>query len=152
MASGRPAFVCWGKLPLLSFFVFLAGLQMAQPSTESLGFHGTSASVGTGYGEKDLGDERGMRTAPVPAGTEARASLVAIPASTCQPCGHPGLQQSEGHRQAALSPPRRNSISFTVINYLAVASGAALPWDRMGHRHSPRPDSHLGRKPAWDQL
>lgn len=46
-------------------------------------------------------------------------------------------RQSEGHCQAVLSPPRRNSISFMVINYPAIASGAAFPWDRSGQRRIP---------------
>lgn len=40
------------EFPLLSSLVFLAGLQMAQPSTELMGFHVGSALVGAGYGEK----------------------------------------------------------------------------------------------------
>lgn len=68
------------EFPLLSSLVFLAGLQMAQPGTELMGFHGGSALVGAGYGEKDPGNEWGTRAAPGPAGTQAHPSLVAIPA------------------------------------------------------------------------
>lgn len=74
---GTQSLLGGAEFPLLPSLVFLAGLRTAQPTTEPLGFHGGSASGGTGYGEKDLGNERGMRAAPVPAGTEAHPSLQA---------------------------------------------------------------------------
>lgn len=72
MASGTAGRICgesptWhlgiqhllagAEFPLLSSLIFLAGLQMAQPSTELLGIQGSSALVGTGCGKKDLGKE-----------------------------------------------------------------------------------------------
>lgn len=54
--------------------------------------------------------------------------------------------RSAGHRRAAWSPPGRKSISFTAINYPAVAAGATLPWGRDGAEAQPSPSFPPGNK------
>lgn len=99
--------------------------------------------------------ERGAGPAGL-AGSPPHASI-AGDQSASQPRGHPTWphppellllahepivsSRSVERRRAAPSPPGRKSISFTVINYPAIAAGAAIPRGR---------GSALTRLPTWE--
>lgn len=123
-----------------------------------------SASVGTGHGAKGppgtlerSGARRtgGQPLAPAMLGKRRaggdRRHLAATP-TRLRPgklplCREPiASGRSAGHRRAARSPPGRKSISFTAINYPAVAAGATLPWGRDRAEAQPSPGFPPGNK------